>query len=319
MRGPQRLQVGGDAQGGEARHVGRLDDLQVGDVVPVGGVGALEGVERLAHRPLADGVHVHLEAEPVELGDALAQQGRIHVRQPRAPAQAVGLQGRGGEVLRDAVLHDLDRAGPEPVEALCRRAPRHQLLDLIEPARPVPPQRAHDARPQRPRAGRGQVGGQLVLRARVGAHDGVLPAGDAQREQVPLRLRQRVLEVLGRRAGREQADQVHRALVQDTGRRAGGVALDAAVGGVGRVAGDAGPFERAGVDPGGVVVALDQISGAVEEVDLFAVRQATRKCRHVPAAAINPLFIKIFRRIVGDLFSVRVQPVFVGQIALRAF
>ena len=62
-------------------HVRRVHDLQVGDVVPaaagpVRGAGGLNGVQRLAHRPVADGVQVHLEAGRVQPGDLLAQ----HVR-----------------------------------------------------------------------------------------------------------------------------------------------------------------------------------------------------------------------------------------------
>ncbi len=50
-----------------------MDDLDVGDVVAVVTVAvavasALDRVEGVADGPVADGVHVHLEAEPVQLG-----------------------------------------------------------------------------------------------------------------------------------------------------------------------------------------------------------------------------------------------------------
>ena len=51
----------------EAGDVVGVDDLEVGEVVAVvveavGRAGGLDRVERLAHRPVAEGVEVHLEA-----------------------------------------------------------------------------------------------------------------------------------------------------------------------------------------------------------------------------------------------------------------
>ena len=40
----------------------------------------LEGVEGRAHGAVTDGMHVHLEAPPVELGDVLAQRHRVDER-----------------------------------------------------------------------------------------------------------------------------------------------------------------------------------------------------------------------------------------------
>ena len=67
----------------EARHVLRVHDLQVREVVPVaelavGGERRLDRVERLAHGPVAERVEVHLEAEPVQLG---------HVAAPACPGR----------------------------------------------------------------------------------------------------------------------------------------------------------------------------------------------------------------------------------------
>ena len=78
------------------------------------GIGALEGVERLADAAVAEAVHVHLEAQPVELADEAAQrlrvdEGEAGVGRRVAAAVEVGLDQRSGAVLGDAVLHDLDR------------------------------------------------------------------------------------------------------------------------------------------------------------------------------------------------------------------
>ena len=69
--GPVRLGVGDDAELAEPPDVVGVDDLDVGDVRPrvgraVRAPGRLDGVERLAHGPVADGVEVRLEPERVE-------------------------------------------------------------------------------------------------------------------------------------------------------------------------------------------------------------------------------------------------------------
>ena len=133
----------------------------------------LEGVQRLAHRPVADRVHVHLEAGGVEPRDVPpgARSGstkdRPVVVRSRPPQRSrYGVDHRGGEVLGDAVLHDLDRRRHEPGCALVDRAPLDELLDLLEPALAVPPQRA--ARPGRsaPGAAAPEVRRRRVAHAR---------------------------------------------------------------------------------------------------------------------------------------------------------
>ena len=106
------------------------------------------GVERVAHRAVADRVHVHLEPVAVQLGDG----GREHVRRdeleaarcrccPPQPSQ-VGLEHGAGAVLQHAVEHDLhgvawkQPAGPGGLLAL-----GEQLLDLLQAAPALPPQR----------------------------------------------------------------------------------------------------------------------------------------------------------------------------------
>ena len=68
MRGPQRLGVRHRSQRAEARDVVGMDHLDVREVVAIVAPGrsrrsCLDGVQRLAHGPVADRVEVHLEPE----------------------------------------------------------------------------------------------------------------------------------------------------------------------------------------------------------------------------------------------------------------
>ena len=87
MGGPVGLGVGHDLVAGETRHVVRVDDLDVGDV-RAGVVRAVgqprrgHRVERLADRPLADGVGMRLEAGRADGDHGVAQ--RLGMDQARA-------------------------------------------------------------------------------------------------------------------------------------------------------------------------------------------------------------------------------------------
>ena len=203
-------------------------------------LGALERVERLADAAVAEAVDVHLEAGLVEGADDAAQRDRVDEGEAgvgrRVPAPVeVGLDEGRGPVLRDAVLHDLDRGRGEPPVGV-RRPLLDQLGDLLQPALALPPQRPDHRGHEVARAGGAQVGRPGVLHAGVRTDDRVLPAGDAEREQVALALEQPRVELVGRRRREHREHQAHRALVQHAGRLARGVALDAAVGRVGGVA-----------------------------------------------------------------------------------
>ena len=72
----------------EPRDVVGVHDLEVGEVVAavgraVGGARRLDGVERLADGPVAEGVEVDLEAGRVELGHVIAQGDRVDEAQAR--------------------------------------------------------------------------------------------------------------------------------------------------------------------------------------------------------------------------------------------
>ena len=116
--GPERLEVGHDAERAEARDIGGVNDLEMGDGVPriaraVPRPGLLEGVQRHPDGPVADGVDVNLEALPVERGRQPVEGGLVVVRGAGVSvAVEVGSEHRGRPRLDDAVLIQLhgDRA-----------------------------------------------------------------------------------------------------------------------------------------------------------------------------------------------------------------
>ena len=231
--GPERLHVRGDAELGEPRHVVGVDQLQVGDVVAPGRVGPDHRVQRLAHRPVTDGVHVHLETGGVQRGHGVldrlgVQEGVAAVVGGVAAAVEVRLEQRGGAVLGHAVLHHLHggRAEPAPGQRL---TPSDQVGDLLDALAPVPPEGADHVRAELAARGRVDVGRARVVHARVRADDRVLPAGDAERVQVVLTGEQRRAIVGAGGAGQVPRDEGGRPLVEGAARVAVRVALDPAV------------------------------------------------------------------------------------------
>ena len=271
--------------------------------VPVRRARGLHRVQRHPHRPVADRVHVHLEAVGVELGEGGLEQLGVDVREPAvvgvtAAPVAVGLEHRAGVVLQHAVGHDLDRGRVEARRA-AGLAQGAQLVDLLEAASPVPPQRRDHPAGELP-----AVGQRPVSLHRLRGHPGVLPAGDAERVQVPLRLEDAFLPA-GPVRCRHQPGLVvvRRALVQGPGRLTGrGVALDPAVGRVGGVAVDAGDLERLAVDPGAVHVAVHQEDRPVgdDRVEVLLARRAAGKVLHRPAAAGDPRLVRVRCGVRGD-------------------
>src|SRR5262249_11303400 len=134
-----------------------VDDLKVRDVVPpvarpVNVAGGGDRVQRLPDRTVPDGVDVHLEPAGVDGRDRLLQLLRVE----EAGAAAVGLvpvpievggQHRGGEVLTDAVLHDLHAGGAES-GAASHGASFGKKIELRQPNRAPPPQGTGDPRGQ---------------------------------------------------------------------------------------------------------------------------------------------------------------------------
>ena len=89
---PERLGIGGHIERAEARDVVGMDDLDVRDVRSrvrraVGPPRRLDRVERLANRPVADGMEVRLESEGIEARDPFEQALRIDLGQPAIPGR----------------------------------------------------------------------------------------------------------------------------------------------------------------------------------------------------------------------------------------
>ena len=185
-----------------------------------------------------------------------------------------------------------------------------------------PSSRSHHSAPttydvSSPRGGRVAVGQARVLHAGVAADDRVLPGGDAERVQVALPLEQPASVVLRADVRREHRDQRHRALVQGAGRAAVGVALDAAVGGVGGRGVDPGELEGPAVDPGAVVVAVGQERRPVRDdpVEVGGGGGAAREGRHRPAAAEDPGPVGVRGGVRRDRGEVVLAGRALGQVA----
>ena len=153
--------------------------------------GGLAGVERVAHGPVPDRVHVHLEPVGVQRRHGLDELVVLDVREASllglvAGRVAVGSEHRAGVVLEHAVAHDLRRGRVEGARG-ATVSRRDQLLHLLDPAVPVPPERPHDA------------GGELAALAERAVrvlggrrHPRVLPSGDPEGVEVGLREQDRL-------------------------------------------------------------------------------------------------------------------------------
>src|SRR6185369_4253237 len=127
-----------------------------------------------------------LDAEGVKLRDVrLERLGVDHAQAPIACGTAlvveVRLEEAAGLVLEDAVLHQLDSCGRIATD---RRAfaTCDEPFDLLRAARPIPPERTHDAGRQLATTGQRRVGDLFPF----GRDARVLPAGDAQRVELGL-------------------------------------------------------------------------------------------------------------------------------------
>ncbi len=198
--------------------------------------------------------------------------------------------------------------GAHPASA---RPALDQLGDLLQAPAALPPQRAHHPGGEPAVDGQRLVGG---LGAR--GNPGVLPAGDAQRVQVALRLQDRRLPLRAvRLRDHVVVDPVGRALVQGAGGLAVRAALDPAVVRIRGVPVDPGRLQRAGVHPGPVHVAVEQEHRAVgdDRVQVLLARCAAREVLHGPAAAEDPGLLGVGVGVGGDGVQVGVPPLQVVQ------
>ena len=233
-----------------------------------------------------------------------------------AAAVEVRLEQCGRAVLRHAVLHHLHGGRAEPAlgQGL---APPDQVRDLLHALGAVPPQRADHVRAELAAGRSVDVRRAGVVHAGVRADDRVLPARDAERVQVGLAGKQSGAVVGAGGAGQVPGDQGGRALVEGAARVAVRVPLDAAVGRVRRVPGDARELQRPGVDPGAVVVAVGQEHRPVRHhgVEVGGERRAARERRHRPAAAEDPLDVGAAVGVRADRGEVLLAGVELRQVA----
>jgi hypothetical protein len=169
-------------------------------------------------------------------------------------------------------------------------APLDQRGHLLLTSLAVPPQRPDDVCGQVSALCCVEVRRTGVVHAGVLPDDRVLPARDAHRVQVGLPGEETLVVRLGRRARSMLGHDVHRALVQGSGRMAVRVALVATVRRLGGLTRDAGQLEGAGVHPGAVMVAVGQEHRSVrhDRVEVGRDRRTARKGGHGPPAAEDP-------------------------------
>ena len=289
---------------------------------PVRAQGSLDRVEGFPDGAFGERVEMDLEPQPVQGRHEALEGLRIDEGDPAlirdvAVGVEVGLQHGGRERLAHAVLHDLHaRRGEAPGAASL--AERDQFVDLLRAAIAIPPQGADDARGEIAALPRSEVGG-VVVHPRPRGHDGVLPGRDPQGVQVPLPLEQSLVDLRGRRDGRQVAHQVGGTFVEGAARLAVRVALDPAVGRIGRGRRDAGHLERAAVHPRAVAVPVRQDHDAVghDRIEEILRRCPAREHVHRPAAAEDPLAFRVRLRVRPHGFHVAIGRMEVVEIALQ--
>ena len=138
-----------------------VDQLEVGDAVAevvraIGRAGAGQRVERHPDGPVADGMHVDLEAGAIERDRQSVERGLVPDRRAGIAAAAeVRRQQRGGAGLDDAVLEQLGRRGMD-VRGGVAAAPARSRAIRVSPPAPGDFEGGHHAhgeacRPDRPR------------------------------------------------------------------------------------------------------------------------------------------------------------------------
>ena len=221
----------------------------------------------------------------------------------RRPPVAIEVRLEEGarEVLEDAVEHELDRRSPQALDDGC--PPRVlEPLELVQAARPVPPQREGRAQGEVAALGEGPVGRNVVL-----LDPGVRDGGDPEGVEVPLGGEDRRLPLPLVERRKVAADESGRSLVKRPLGRSVGLALDPAIVGIGRGGRDAGEREGPAVDPRPVAVAVLQEDRSVRD-DRVEVRprgSAAWERRHAPPAADDPRLVRMGDRVRRDRCEVR--------------
>ena len=293
----------------------------------VGRTCRLEGIQCIAHRAVAQGVEVHLEACGVEGchvdGKVLGgDEGQPLVVGVMPALVAVGLDHGGGEVLGDAVHHDLHGAQAETFgqsQGFGFGSRCDHRLDLFQAGVALPPLGAADADLQLAVGDQPVVGVRGIRDAGSRPDHGVLPSGDALGNQFVLRPGEPGNKEIEGCRRRVFLDEAHGALVQGARRSAVGQPFDASVGGVGGVGVKARRAECRGVGPHGVVVAAGQRDRAVGDdgVDERGQWRAALVVVHRPAAALDPGDFGVGRGVGGDGRHCFLGAFGFGQVALE--
>jgi hypothetical protein len=133
------LEVCNDSQLAEPRHVRGIDQLEVGDVVPmllltIGVLCGLNGIQGLTNRPIANGVKVNLKSRRIEPSHRILQLTGLHHRNPTliGSCSQVRLQQHRRIILHHAVLHDLHGTRVDTCRGILRTQPL-EALNLPQP------------------------------------------------------------------------------------------------------------------------------------------------------------------------------------------
>lgn len=178
-----------------------------------------------------------------------------------------------------------------------------EVVDLFQTPVPVPPQGTDYASRERPGRGHRPVGPQRCRR-----DPGVLPAGDPERMQVRLTVRDRRFPLRSISYRHESlVEGVGRSFLQRAARLAGGrITVDPPVRWIRRVGGDAGNGQRAAIDPRPVHVAIEQEHRPTghDGIEIGLIRSATGKVLHRPVAAEYPRGVRVSSGVFGDAIEV---------------
>ena len=264
--------------------------------VPGPGIG--KGIECHPDGAVADGVHVNLKSVPVERHRQILERCGIVDRGSGVSfAVEIGSQQRRGAGLDHAVGKELHRGGSEPGPGKAGA----QLNELGKQAvgQGIAQAECRDhSESQRSAAVGGGVGPQPRLVGR-GAEDG----GDAEAVGQLLGPGQTSAELGVGARGHDSGDQGDGLLAQRPAGFAGaGIALDPAVGWIGRRARDPGEGQRFRVHPGGMAVGGVEEGGAVGHrlVQQLGRRVGVLEDRQLPPAAPNPGLIALGPRAASD-------------------
>ena len=289
--GPEGLEARDHAGRLEARDVGRVEQLKVGDDRPAvpGAVrpgGGIDPVEGHPDRAVADGVDVDLDSGLVESSHQGIHLALAEIGDARAAAAVEIRRQEGGRLGLDHAIGKEFGGGRGVVPgALVALSPGNQRIDLGQILLGI------DV------LGREHPGGHLALPVergvgleQLGIGRALMGGGNAELVREADRPDQSALPLL-ERVGRQELRHQRTGLLPERPRWiAGGVPFDPAVGGVPGGPRDTGNLERFRVDPGGVPVGGGEIDWVVGRhlVQQGLARIGVREHRQRPPSSPDP-------------------------------